>query len=144
MAHQVNRRDFLKAASAASGALAAISPTRANPSTAAARPKIADVAFVPADYPIAPTRYSDVVLEDAFWKPKIDATRRSRSRSNSRSWPATARGLSGNVLEAAILLAADASRCQRCRRRSTRALRRSRDAVRTPRDGNGGFEVAVT
>src|SRR5579872_1873363 len=99
MAHPVNRRDFLKA-SAASGALAAIAPSlAADPPTAAARPKITDVKFSPADYPIVPTRYSDVVLEDAFWKPKVDRNATVTIPFEVQKLVAAPRGLTGNVLE---------------------------------------------
>src|SRR5256885_5415223 len=103
MAHQVNRRDFLKAASAASGALACVNPAFANPSTAAARPKITDVALAPADYPIAPTRYSDVVVDDAFWKPRIDRNASVTIPFEVQKLAEMPRGFAGNVLEAAML-----------------------------------------
>ena len=75
MDRRVNRRHFLKAATAASGTLA-YAGTLADPieraSGSGAPPKITDRGFRPiADYPIQPKRFSDVVLEDAFWKPKV-------------------------------------------------------------------------
>jgi hypothetical protein len=90
MDQHVNRRDFLKRASAASAALASAGALADTIAKAAppARPKITDGGYTPiADYPIAATRFSDVAIEDAFWKPKID-TRRSPFRSKFRSWSA--------------------------------------------------------
>lgn len=142
MPHQVNRRDFLKAASAASGALACVNPTFANPSTSAARPKITDVAFAPADYPIAPTRYSDVVLDDAFWKPKVDRNAVVTIPFEVQKLANVPRGLTGNVLEAAMLSLVthpDPAR-QAQVERAVAAIAARQDA----RDGNSGFEVAVT
>ena len=75
MHRRIDRREFLKTGSLAAGALA-IQQTRAKPDVAPA-PKPADVriAATPyqpvADYPIQPTRHSEVVLNDDFWAPKI-------------------------------------------------------------------------
>ncbi len=142
MPHQVNRRDFLKAASAASSALAYVSPTFANPSTAAARPKITDVAFAPADYPITPTRYSDVVLEDAFWKPKVDRNASVTIPFEVQKLAEMPRGFAGNVLEAAMLslVTHPDPALQAQVERAVAAIAARQDA----RDGNSGFEAAVT
>ena len=79
------------------------------------------------------------MLTDAFWKPKI-AHQRGRDDSAARELAKAARGLSGNVLEAAIL-SLETHPNPSCRRRwmraSTRLTRRSRDR------GNSGFEVAA-
>jgi uncharacterized protein len=142
MPHQVNRRDFLKAASAASGALAYVNPTVANPSTGGARPKITDVAFAPADYPITPTRYSDVVLEDAFWRPKVDRNASVTIPFEVQKLADGARGLTGNVLEAAMLslVTHPDPALQAQVERAVAAIAAREDA----RDGNSGFEAAVT
>ncbi len=67
---------------------------------------ISDSAYTPIpDYPIQPKRYSEVKMNDAFWKPKITTNAevtipfevQKLSESGSR------RGFSGGVLEAAIL-----------------------------------------
>ena len=92
MAHEVNRREFLKAASAASAAFASLAPVAARaPASAAARPKITDIAFAPADYPIVATRYSDVVIEDVFLEAEGGSQCRGHDSlrgSEARRWPA--------------------------------------------------------
>jgi uncharacterized protein len=109
---KVLRRDFLKTAQAAAGMLtyAAQAPAAANaaPQTKpeAAGIAISGSAYTPVtDYPIQPKRHSEVLIKDAFWKPKITTNAdvtipfevQKLTGSGSR------RGFGGGVLEAAIL-----------------------------------------
>jgi uncharacterized protein len=145
MDRRVNRRHFLKAATAASGVLA-YAGTLADPiaraSGAAASTKITDRGFTPiADYPIQPKHFSDVALEDAFWKPKVALNASVTIPLEVEKLAATPRGLTGNVLEAAILS---------LKTHADPALQAQVDAAVAaaarvaPRDGNNGFEAAVT
>jgi DUF1680 family protein len=103
MESKVPRRDFLKAAQAATSMLGyAVQGVAAN----SAPQTISGSAYTPvADYPIQPKRYSEVTMNDAFWKPKIATNAevtipfevRKLTESGSR------RGFGGGVLEAAIL-----------------------------------------
>ena len=112
MDSKVPRRDFLKTAQAAAGLLAyaAQGPATANagPQTKAkvAGITISGSAYTPVpDYPIQPKRYSEVLINDAFWKPKITTNAdvtipfevQKLTGSGSR------RDFGGGVLEAAIL-----------------------------------------
>jgi len=75
MPNRIARREFLKSASLAAGALgvAAHAQSRGTPTT----PKPGDVRISAAkyqpvaDYPIQPKRYSEVTLKDQFWSPKV-------------------------------------------------------------------------
>jgi hypothetical protein len=144
MAYRVNRRDFLKAASATSGALACVG-LRADPiaRAAAVAPKITDRNFRPiADYPIQPKGFSDVTLEDAFWQPKVALNASVTIPFEVRKLADTPRGLTSNVLEAAMLS---------LKTHPDPVLQAHVDAAveaalagKDRRDGNSSFEVAVT
>jgi hypothetical protein len=71
--HDMARRDFLKAAPAAVSLLAlAVQPLAPAPLGSAAPATVGGQPFTPvADYPIRATRFSEVTMTDAFWKPKI-------------------------------------------------------------------------
>jgi uncharacterized protein len=147
MDHHVNRREFLKAATAASSALACVGATAdaiADAETGAADDpaKITDRDYVAvADYPIQPAPFWDVTLEDNFWKPKVDLNAKVTIPFEVRKLMATPRGLTGNVLEAAM--------CS-LKTHPDAALQRQVDAAVDaaqrphPREGNSGFEAAVT
>jgi len=145
MDQHVNRRDFLKRASAASAALASAGALADTIAKAAppARAKITDGGYTPiADYPIAATRFSDVAIEDAFWKPKIDRNAAVTIPFEVQKLVGTRSGLTGNVFEAAMLS---------LKTHPDPALQRQVDAAigaiaarPDPRDGNSGFEAAVT
>ena len=75
---KIDRREFLKAAPASAGVAAMLgAPRTAAVTQNEAATKRGDVrmsgtAYTPVpDYPIRPQAYSEVKLEDAFWKPKI-------------------------------------------------------------------------
>jgi uncharacterized protein len=110
MDRKVLRRDFLKTAQAAAGMLAYASQgstaAKADSKTKAAEVAISGSKYTPVlDYPIQPKRYSEVKMNDTFWKPKITTNAevtipfevQKLSESESR------RGFGGGVLEAAIL-----------------------------------------
>jgi uncharacterized protein len=97
---KIDRRDFLKAA----GAITCVAAAHAE--ALADGEQLRDAAYTAAaDYPIRPKPYSDVTITDRFWKRKIDTNAtvtipfevRKLTESGMRN------GLSGNVLEAAIL-----------------------------------------
>jgi DUF1680 family protein len=108
---KLRRRDFLRTAPAggllalaAEGATEAADASKAKPK--ASEVTISAVKYTPVpDYPIQPKRYSDVKINDAFWKPKITTNAevtipfevQKLTGSGSR------RGFGGGVLEAAIL-----------------------------------------
>jgi DUF1680 family protein len=104
----VGRRDFLKAVPVAAGAMTAAAAARPEPGSRSAaetaRPRITDAAYSPvADYPIRPTPFFNVTITDRFWKGKIDTNAEVTIPFEVRKLTETRRGLSGNVLEAAIL-----------------------------------------
>ena len=133
----IPRRQFLQTTALAAGSLAQItgSPKAAGqPAERAAT--IGSVKYQPRDYPLTSKAPWEVALTDTFWKPKVVTNARVTipqlaGRSN--------RGLSGNVLEAAIvsLRAHPDPKLQALVDARIAAL-----AAQAPR-GNGGFEVAV-
>ena len=107
MTKPIDRRDFLKTASVAAGALAYRSDegqTAGRQATGPASTKIGGVAYAPvADYPIRPTSHAEVIVDDTFWKPKIATNARVTIPFEVQKLTENGRALSGNVLEAAIL-----------------------------------------
>ena len=79
MDSKLPRREFLKAAQAAAGMVAYFRPgswraANVRPQTKAKAAGMYDSsrAYTPVpDYPIQPKRYSEVKMNDTFWKPKI-------------------------------------------------------------------------
>lgn len=144
MARRIPRRDFLKTASAAAGAFA----YAAHHPLADAQPQVpgpADIQlsgtpYTPIpDYPIRPTRHSAVTLTDTFWKPKVATNATVTIPFEVQKLTENGRGLSGNVLEAAILS---------LETHPDPALQSQVDAAVTALGarsggGNSGFEVAA-
>ena len=103
MHRRIDRREFLKTGSLAAGALA-----YAKPDIGFAQ-KPADVrislrSYQPvADYPIQPTRHSQVVMKDDFWAPKIARNAEVTIPFEVQKFSEGGRGFGGGVLEAAIL-----------------------------------------
>src|SRR5713226_410271 len=91
MNSRIARREFLKAAPAAAGMLAAATRARAWTLT---QPRA-------ADYPIQPVPFSAVYVRDGFWKSKIDANARVTIPFEFQKSGEYGR-LSPNVLQAAI------------------------------------------
>jgi DUF1680 family protein len=135
---KLSRRAFIRAASAASGALALARPaTRA---AAQPRPRISSADYAPhLDYPITPARARDVVLRDSFWQPKVSTNARVTIPFEVRKSIESERRLSGNVLEAAIR-SLDIHPDPALQAQIDAAVQ----AIRTqPVAGNSGFEVAA-
>ena len=71
---------------------------------AATAPAIGSAKYTPVrDYPIQPKRPWDVTLTDTFWKPRMATNAQVTIPFQIEKAGGTARGLSGNVLEAAML-----------------------------------------
>jgi len=107
MAQPIARREFLKTASAAAGALALTGrPPDAEAQAQAPPPasvEIGSTAYAPvADYPIRAKRHADVTLRDGFWKPKVLTNATVTIPFEVQKLTENGRTLSGNVLEAAI------------------------------------------
>lgn len=147
----IARRDFLKTAPAAAGAVAyiacanggTVADADTQPKTA---PKPADVrvsgtVYTPIpDYPIRPKRYFDVTITDAFWKPKITTNAEVTIPFEVQKLDEMARGLGGNVLEAAILSLKTHPNAQL----QAQVDARVQQMKEAQGGGNGGFEVAAT
>jgi len=139
---KVSRRAFIRAASAASGALALAGPAArtAAQAPAARRPRISPADYtLRLDYPIMPARARDVALRDSFWQPKVAANARVTIPFEVRKSIESERRLSGNVLEAAI---------RSLEIHPDPALQAQVDAAvqairARPLAGNSGFEVAA-
>ncbi len=107
---KIDRRDFLKAAPASAGVAAmlgagrTIAGTQNEAATKRDDVRMSGTAYTPVpDYPIRPQAYSEVKLEDAFWKPKIATNAAVTIPFQAQKLVDGGRGLAGNVLEAAIL-----------------------------------------
>ena len=139
--NKIARRDFLKVAPAAAGV--AVSAMRRRPPGLGPlrRRRSAASKYTPVrDYPIQPKRPWDVTLTDTFWKPRMATNAQVTIPFQIEKAGGTARGLSGNVLEAAILS---------LKTHPDPQLQAQVDAPcaqlqQKPRAGNGGFEVAAT
>jgi DUF1680 family protein len=148
---RIARRDFLKIAPAAAGAVAYIggvnggtgadADTQAKTAPKPADVKISGTAYTPIqDYPIQPKRYSDVTIADAFWKPKIAINAEVTIPFEVQKLDETARGFGGNVLEAAILSLKTHPNAQLQTQVDARVQRMEEAQGR----GNSGFEIAAT
>ena len=105
MDNKIPRRDFLKAAPAAAGILAAAQvPVPGNaPAQHRSPARLSDVDYTPgADYPIQAKHFSEVTLKDTFWKPKISTNAEITIPFEFQKFAETRRPVSNNVLEAAI------------------------------------------
>jgi DUF1680 family protein len=151
---KIARRDFLKATPAAVSVAACVAAIKAGAPDdvdrqAKSSPQPADAAisataYSPVrDYPIQPTRHSDVRITDNFWKPKIATNAHVTIPFEAQTLVATPRGLSGNVLEAAILSLKTHPDAQ-LQAQVDAAIQQMKDARRGRNDGNGIFEVAAT
>src|SRR5580658_4094367 len=148
MDSKLPRREFLKTAQAAAGIVAAsaqgLAATDAPPQT---KPKADEVtissrAYTPVqDYPIQPKRYSEVTMNDAFWKPKIITNAevtipfevQKLTESGSR------RGFGGGVLEAAIL----SLQTHPDAKLEAQVAASIQSMKLSPRGGNQNFEIAA-
>src|SRR6185295_15764856 len=97
----IARRDFLKAASVAAGAVPLVAAAKRG---AGADVRIAGTSYTPIqDYPIRPKPHSEVTIADRFWKPKIETNAKVTIPFEVEKLSETGRGFAGNVLEAAML-----------------------------------------
>ena len=144
MDQAISRRDFLKSAPVAAGAVAAAAATTGPVSAEqkAGAVQIGRAAYQPVrDYAIQPQRYFDVTLADAFWKPKV-ATNAAVTIpfEVQKRVDGGGRGFGGGVLEAAMMS---------LRTHPNPALQSQVDArvramTQSPASGNGSFEIAST
>jgi DUF1680 family protein len=135
------RRDFLKTVPAAAGVAAATVGTGAQQTAKTPAPTISSAHYTPVrDYPIQPTRHWDVTLTDRFWKPRVATNATVTIPFQIEKAASSARGLSGNVLEAAMLS---------LKAHPDPAMQKQVEAavqhlLTKPRPGNNGFEAAAT
>jgi uncharacterized protein len=142
MDHDIARRDFLKAAPAAAGILAAmVDAPVAEPQTP---PTIGAQPYAPvADYPIRAKKFSEVVLTDGFWKPKIARNAEVTIPQQAQRIGDPEDGLRGNVLEAAIY-SLQTHPDARLGAQVDARIDDLRRTMETPgRLSNNGFEIAV-
>src|SRR5262245_41171954 len=133
------RRDFLKAAPAAAAVAAYLPGHSAAAQSPPAAVTISSGSYTPGkDYPIQPTRYSEVRITDTFWKPKIATN--AAVTIPFQIQKSDGRGLSGNVLEAAILSLATHPNPELQRQVDARVS----DIASSGMNGNRSFEAAVT
>ena len=138
----IPRRAFLKTVPAAASGLALTHRPRGADAIQHAAPiRIASVPYQAArDYPIRPTRHSDVTLTDRFWKPRIALNAEVTIPMQVRTMAERNRELGGNVLEAAIL----SLETHPDPRLQAQVDARVQALKGTPARGNGMFEVAAT
>src|SRR6266550_3039991 len=108
MDRNLDRRDFLKGASAAAGVLAlGVQPAALPEPRQLPYPEIGSQPYTPvADYPIRAKRFSEVTITDAFWKPKITTNAEVTIPFEASRTGEPGGGLSGNVLDPATRIAA--------------------------------------
>ena len=139
---RIGRRSFLKSTPVAAG-LASAMAGRAIGSEPQ-KPgdvRLGSTSYTPVrDYPIQPKRHPDVTLRDQFWKPKVDLNASVTIPFEVQKRSEGGRGLSGNVLEAAILS------LETHQNRELQAIvdARVRALAQSTATGNSGFEVAAT
>jgi DUF1680 family protein len=145
---RVARRDFLKTVPAAAGVyLAGGAVIDAEAQTKAparhADVRLSGTAYQPvADYPIRPKPYFEVKLTDTFWKRKVALNAEVTIPFEMQKAGETGRGLSRNVLEAAIL----SLKTHPNPELQAQVEARVRQLVEAQTDGNSnsGFEAAAT
>ena len=103
--------------------------------------KISGTPYQPVrDYPIQPTRYSDVTVSDDFWRPKIATNADVTIPFEVQKQTEGGRGLGGGVLEAAIL----SLRTHPDPQLQAQVDKRIQAMSQAPAGGNGAFEIAAT
>jgi len=135
---EIPRREFLKAASAAGVVAAAVGGLEST-TGAAADVRIASRSYTPREYPIRAQRHSKVRITDTFWQPKLLTNATVTIPLEARKLQETERGLSGNVLEAAIL-SLETRPDPTLQAQVDASIERMKSA---PERGNAGFEVAA-
>ena len=133
----ITRRNFLKAAPIAAGAMSYVAAAKAHNKGRA--PQISDTAYSSiADYPIRPKPYFEVAITDGFWKRKLDTNTDVTIPLEVQKLTETGE-LSGNVLEAAIL----SLKTHPNRRLQAMVDARIAELKKESWNGNSGFEVAA-
>lgn len=142
MGDAISRRDFLKTAPIAAGAVAATSSLDLTATPAGNSVQIGKAAYKPVrDYAIQPQRYFDVTLADEFWKPKValNAAVTIPFEVQKRA-DGSGRGFGGGVLEAAML----SLRTHPNPALQAQVEARVRAMAQAAPSGNGTFEIAAT
>jgi DUF1680 family protein len=145
MEGRLARRDFLKGAPAMA-ALAYSAPAHgaAEPAAQKPAPRISAQSWKPSDYPLRAKRFAEVTLRDDFWAPKMRTNAEVTIPFEMQKARESGRGLSRNILEAAIYSlqthpnAAVQAEVEARVEALTTAARESQGLP-----GNSGFEVAV-
>ena len=96
--------------------------------------------YVPAEYPIRPQTYSQVVLRDNFWRPKVTRNAEVTIPFEIGKFSESDRSLRGGVLEAAILSLKTHPDPQLQARIDAHIEELKKSRLR----GNGMFEIAAT
>ena len=148
----VPRRDFIKAVSAAAGALAyrpGVSASLASehspvvddalPTT----PILSSVDYQPRKYPIEPKRFTEVRLNDSFWQPRMQRNAEITIPFEVQKFLLKERPFTNNVLQAAIysLQTYPDAKLQAWVESSVTEITSEPEGKRGPR--NDGFEVAA-
>jgi DUF1680 family protein len=139
----IPRRDFLKATPAAAAILAVAVQSPDDAPAQTPYPHIGAQRYTPTeDYPIRAKRFSEVVLKDGFWRPKVEINANVTIPMLVQR-AAESRGLNRNVLEAAIysLQTHPNAHLQAQVEERVRALVQA--AGEREGNSNSGFEVAV-
>jgi DUF1680 family protein len=131
------RREFLKAALVGTAALAHAAPQAA---LRARNVHISSTPYTLADYPIRPQTYSQVILRDSFWQPKVKRNAEVTIPFEVRKFDEADRTLRGGVLEAAILSLETHPNPQLQARIDAHIEEMKKSRTR----GNGSFEIAAT
>jgi len=144
---RVARRDFLKTVPAAAGVyLAGGAVVDAEAQAKAPRPadvRLSGTAYQPIpEYPVRPKPYFEVKLTDTFWKPKVATNAEVTIPFEMRKAAETGRGLSRNVLEAAMLSLKTHPDPQL--QAQVEARVRQLVEAQTGGNSNSGFEAAAT
>jgi len=147
MTHEIGRRRFLEVTSAAAGALVHAATAAGQARQAGERPaspgavRIGSASYLAnADYPIQPTRFSEVTITDTFWKPRLIRNATVTIPLLVQRFLDGEREFGGNVLEAAML----SLQTHPDPRLQAQVDARIQQLASQPRRGNGGFEVAAT
>jgi hypothetical protein len=141
---RIARRQFLKTASAAAGAIGLDrGAPRAAPETQSAASqdvRISSAAYTPSDYAIRPQSYAAVTLTDRFWQPRVATNARVTIPFEVEKLSELEDGFRGNVLEAAILSLKTHPNPDLQARVDARIAQLAARRTRS----NAGFEVAAT
>src|SRR5262245_55122296 len=141
---RIARRQFLKTASAAAGAMrldvGGPGDASASQSTASREVRIASADYTSADYSIRAQPHAAFTLTDRFWQPRVDTNARVTIPFEVAKLSELEDGFRGNVLEAAILSLKTHPNPDLEARIEARVAQLKTRRTR----GNTGFEVAAT